>query len=193
MSLNFDDTVHAKAKQPCGCPVCNKPPQKEAEKLCAGKELFWFIDKSHHGKEGTGKIPFDKICRESKSVVPIFLEADATDFLVLENGLYCINFKASALQNDTMEPGAPYKKVFVNIQSTKKGLLGVATITHNGQPLEICRQAFLNAGEVIYFQIEHEVNTETKIKDYKISFESMENCNEDCCGRPKEEPKPCGC
>jgi hypothetical protein len=199
MSENFNEY----SKPPCNCQKCNysqpiqptapSPLLPQAEKLCAWKELYWYLDPDNGGRKKSekigmsDKIPFDQVCRNGKSV---FLQEETADIVILKDSVYCIKFKARAVMTDLMEEGMA-RDVTISVMSTLRGSIGFVTATKNAQPVELCVQAFLRAGEIIYLKISHEKNTETKLKDYKVCVELMDDCNKDCCGDLKDKIKPC--
>ena len=174
----------------CNCPFCNDSSQQRPNlsgKLCASKQLFWLLS-SPSGS--SSPIPFDQLCITGETM---FMKDQHSDIVILKQGNYCINFDAESIINESTPAGYSPMDTHVNIISSLKGTIASIPAPVNGQPLSFCRQLLLNAGEIIYFQLQHQENTETKLIDYKISIKNV-NGNENCCQESEQPPSAsCDC
>ena len=180
----------------CGCdygkPNKPSPPDNSGEisKFCASREELLVLSPPGESSE---KIPFDNLCFEGDS---IFAQKKAPEFVILKNGCYCINFKADRIENESTPTGFKPLNMEINIISSISGLISSHQTPVNGQEVHFCRQLFLKAGEILYLELKHDVNTETILVNYHLSVKHVQDCNLDHCKNSEElqdSQSPCDC
>jgi len=191
----------------CNCPSCsghnqnqgnnNKPNKPNSlgsssyeGKFCASKDQLLVYSPPGESSE---KIPFDKICLEGGS---IFAQKKSPDFVILKDGCYCLNFKADRIENESTPVGFNPINIEINIYSSISGLIASVPTPVNGQAVDFCRQFFLKAGEILFLQLKHDINTETVLDNYSLSVKHLRNCSQDCCQETDEsqsQQQSCSC
>ncbi|MCL2229323.1 MAG: hypothetical protein FWC00_05890 [Firmicutes bacterium] len=172
---------------PCGCNhprprpnacVCNcncgkdnenpptppTPPVTPGAFVAAGEE-FWNVPTT---PETTAKIPFEEIKVNEGDA--IFFIPRTTNFVVLKNGEYTVEYKIAHLGNPAVPEGHHPMEITVKLISTIHGVLDSFTTNTNEQSVSRSRTLILQAGEILSLEIEFQAFTEVKVRDYEISI-----------------------
>jgi len=187
------------ATNSCNCPSCSgynpnrpdKPNNSTYEgKFCASRDKLLVYSPPGESSE---KIPFDNICLEGGS---IFAQKKSPDFVILKDGCYCLNFTADRIENESTPVGFNPINIEINIISSITGLIASVPTPVNGQEVNFCRQFFFRAGEILFLELKHDINTETVLENYSLSVKHLRNCNQNCCQETDEsqsQQQSCNC